>query len=119
MPHYSRETPNQDTDNQAEPCENRASAQIARIFSGVETVSINALTGSIIINYSDCTTSAESILDILREKGYYHISQEEQPERAIETVVSRVGTTVGKFILGAAVEKAFEGSMLSLLAFLV
>ncbi|SPF32173.1 conserved hypothetical protein [Syntrophobacter sp. SbD1] len=88
-------------------------------FPGVETVSINALTGSIIINYSDCTTNAESILNILREKGYYHFSQEEQPERAIETVVSRVGTTVGKVILGAAVEKAFEGSMLSLLAFLV
>ena len=87
--------------------------------SGVDAVSINALTGSITINHSGCATDSESILNMLEEKGYYKTSPTEELEHPIETVVSRVGTTVGKAILGAVVEKAFEGSMLSLLAFLV
>ena len=87
--------------------------------SGVDAVSINALTGSITINHSGCVADSESILNMLEEKGYYKTSPTEELEHPIETVVSRVGTTVGKAIVGAVVEKAFEGSMLSLLAFLV
>lgn len=86
---------------------------------GVDAVSINALTGSITINYSSCATDPDSILNVLEEKGYYKISQNGELEHPIETVVSKVGTTVGRAILGAAVEKVFEGSMLSLLALLV
>ena len=37
----------------------------------------------------------------------------------METAVSKVGATVGKMLVGAFVEKAFEDSMLSFLAFLV
>jgi len=88
-------------------------------LSGVDAVSINALTGSITINYSDCETDSESILSILEEKGYYRISSLEDQEHPIETAVSKVGTTVGKVLVGAFVEKAFEGSMLSFLALLV
>jgi len=88
-------------------------------LSGVDAVSINALTGSITINYSDCETDSESILSILEEKGYYRIASSEEQEHPIETAVSKVGTTVGKVLVGAFVEKAFEGSMLSFLALLV
>ena len=88
-------------------------------LSGVDAVSINALTGSITINYSDCETDSESILSILEEKGYYRISSSKEQEHPIETAVSKVGTTVGKVLVGAFVEKAFEGSMLSFLALLV
>ncbi len=88
-------------------------------LSGVDAVSINALTGSITINYSGCATGSESILSILKEKGYYRISPIEEQEHPFETVASKVGTTVGKAIVGACVEKAFEGSMLSFLALLI
>jgi copper chaperone CopZ len=88
-------------------------------LSGVDAVSINALTGSITINYSGSQTDSGSILSILQEKGYYRISSTEEQEHPIETAVSKVGTTVGKVLVGAFVEKAFEGSMLSFLALLV
>lgn len=80
---------------------------------------INALTGSITINYTDSATDPESILNILRENGYFKVSPIKEEERPIETAVSKVGITVGKAIVGAFIEKAFEGSMFSLLAFLV
>jgi copper chaperone CopZ len=88
-------------------------------LSGVDAFSINALTGSITINYSGGATDSESILSILKEKGYYRISPIEEQEHPFETVASKVGTTVGKAIVGAFVEKAFEGSMLSFLALLI
>ena len=88
-------------------------------LSGVDAVSINALTGSITINYSGSATDSESILSILKEKGYYRISPIEEQEHPVEDAVSKVGTTVGKVLVGAFVEKAFEGSMLSFLALLV
>ncbi len=92
---------------------------LLQAVSGVNAISINALTGSITINHSGCATDSESILNVLKEKGYYKTSPADEREHPIETVVSRVGTTVGKAIVGAVVEQVFEGSMLSLLAFLV
>ncbi|MGA2938766.1 MAG: HMA2 domain-containing protein [Syntrophobacteraceae bacterium] len=88
-------------------------------LSGVDAVSINALTGSITINYSGSATDSESILSILKEKGYYRISPIEEQEHPVEDAVSKVGTAMGKAIVGAFVEKAFEGSMLSFLALLI
>ncbi len=46
---------------------------------------INALTGSITINYTDSATDPESILNILRENGYFKVSPIKEEERPIET----------------------------------
>lgn len=92
---------------------------ILESLSGVDAVSINALTGSITINHSGCEKDSESILNIFKEKGYYPISNMEDQGHPIEAAAAKVGTTLGKAIAGAVVGKAFEGSMLSLLAFLV
>lgn len=101
------------------PVETEKVRALLQSLPGVGEVSVNALTGSVTISYSDCDTEAESILEILRDRGYYRFSTIEEPERPIEAAVSRVGTTLGKVILGAAVEKAFESSMLSFLTLLV
>ena len=101
------------------PVEIEKVREILQSLSGVDNFSINALTGSITINYSSCATDSESILSVLKEKGYYRISPAEEQEPLMETVVSKVGTTVGKALVGAFVQQAFEGSMLSFLALLV
>jgi copper chaperone CopZ len=101
------------------PIEIERVRELLHSLPGVDAVSINALTGSVTINHSGSQTDAGSILNVLEKNGYYKISQTMEQEHPIETVVSKVGTTVGRAILGAAVEKVFEGSMLSLLALLV
>jgi hypothetical protein len=101
------------------PAEIEKIRQLLHSFPGIDAVSINGLTGSVTINHSGCEANCESILKMLEEKGYYQSSQTEENEYPIETVVSRVGTTLGRVILGAAVEKVLEGSMLSFLALLV
>jgi hypothetical protein len=84
----------------------------------IDAFDINPVTGSITITYSDCTADAESILDVLKESGYLQAFRKEE-QHSIEIAVSKIGTTVGKLLVGAFVEKAFEGSMLSFLALLV
>ena len=101
------------------PVEIEKVRRLLQSLPGIDAFSVNGLTGSITINYSCIETDYQSILKILEENGYYKISQTQEIEHPIETVVSKVGTTLGKAILGAAVEKAFEGSMLSFLALLV
>jgi copper chaperone CopZ len=84
---------------------------------GVRTVSVNAMTGSITVLHCGSAVDSESILSLLKKDGYFTVSEER--DHHMESLVSRVGATIGKVILGAVVEKAFEGSMLSFLAFLV
>jgi hypothetical protein len=91
--------------------------RLLQSLRGIDSFDINPVTGSITITYVDAT-DPESILNVLREKGYFKVFQKEE-QHPIETAVSKVGTTVGKVLVGAFVEKAFEGSMLSFLAFLV
>ncbi len=59
----------------------------------VGALDINAVTGSITINYCDSEFDPESILNILRENGYLNspIKEEECP---IDAAVSKVGITV-------------------------
>jgi hypothetical protein len=91
-----------------------------RAMPGIETVSVNALTGSITVMHSGSAAESESILSVLKDEGYVkdlQVAGEGDPP--MESFLSRFGATVGKVVLGAVVEKAFEGSMLSFLAFLV
>ena len=103
------------------PVEAEKVCGMLRSVPGVETVSVNGLTGSLTVFHSDSAADSESILSLLKEKGYFKASEERDhcEESRIDSIVSRIGATVGKVILGAVVEKAFEGSMLSFLAFLV
>lgn len=84
---------------------------------GVETVLVNALTGSVTVLHGGSTADSESILDVLKDSGYFTSTEERKDP--MEPFLSKIGATVGKIVLGAVVEKAFEGSMLSFLALLV
>ncbi|MDR3566996.1 MAG: hypothetical protein P4L43_03105 [Syntrophobacteraceae bacterium] len=105
--------------------QNAAEAEKVRAMlatvSGVETVDVNGLTGSITVYHSGSATDSDSILGVLKNNGYFRALEEpnHHPDHHMESLVSRIGATIGKVILGAVVEKAFEGSMLSFLAFLV
>jgi hypothetical protein len=100
------------------PAEVDKARQLLQSLREIDAFDINPLTGSIIITYADSATDPESILRVLREKGYCEVSGNKGPH-PIETAATKVGTAVAKVLVGAFVEKAFEGSMLSILAFLV
>lgn len=88
-------------------------------IGGVATVDFNPTTGSLLINYNHKTTKHEDIIGLLERKGYFDRTKAESNEGYIQTAAQKTGSFIGKAALGMAIEKAFEGSALSLISFLI
>lgn len=88
-------------------------------ITGIATVDINLVTGSLLVNYNPKTASPKDIISILQRKGYFDESKAATNEQYIHGAASKAGQIVGKAVLGAFVQEALEGSALSLLAALL
>jgi copper chaperone CopZ len=88
-------------------------------MSGIATVDINLTTGSILINYNSKVVKSKDIVALLQRKGYFDASKAQTNDQYIKTAASKAGSVLGKVVLGTFVEKAFEGSALSLLGILL
>lgn len=99
-----------------------AAVEIRKILSamnGVATVDINLITGSVLINYNPATVQYKDIVGMLQRKGYFDTSKAITNDQYIQRAASKAGNIVGKAIFGTFVEKAFEGSALSLITLLI
>lgn len=91
---------------------------LSNVF-GVGSSTVSTVTGSVIINYDPNLINAQNVLDRLRQKGYYDPSRAVGTDQALEGKIQRTSEIIGKALLGHVVERAFEGSALSLLAVLI
>jgi copper chaperone CopZ len=87
--------------------------------SGVHTVSVNPLTGSIIVNYDFKAVSDHSIVDLLEHHGYFRSDKALTNDEYIHGAVSKAGHVVWNAVLGSFVGLALEGTPLSFLSVLV
>lgn len=88
-------------------------------IQGVAAVDFNPMTGSLLINYNHKTTKHEDIVALLERKGYFDRTKATTNGKYIHAAAEKTGRLIGKAALGMAIEKAFEGSALSLLAILI
>ncbi|MGD0885567.1 MAG: HMA2 domain-containing protein [Thermodesulfovibrionales bacterium] len=86
---------------------------------GIATVDINLTTGSILINYNPKTIHHNDIINTLQRTGFFDTSRALNTDQYIHRAASQAGTIVGKVIFGTFVEKALEGSALSLITLLI
>jgi heavy-metal-associated domain-containing protein len=86
---------------------------------GVHAVAANPVTGSVVVNYDPKCTTSKGIMEILSQGGYFHPEKAVTTDRYINSSAQKVGHLVGKAVLGACVEKMFEGSALSLITVLL
>jgi len=86
---------------------------------GVAAVDYNYVTGSLLINYNSRTTSQNDIIGLLERKGYFDRKKASGTDGYIQSAAEKTGRFVGKAALGMAIEKAFEGSALSLISLLI
>ncbi len=93
--------------------------KILSTMNGIATVDINLLTGSILINYNPKAANYKDIVSLLQRKGYFDTTKALTNDQYIHNAVSKAGHFASKAVFGSVVEKAFEGSALSLLAFLI
>ena len=93
--------------------------KILETVVGIDSTAVRPLTGSVIINYDSKTVDSATILDILRRKGYFDASKVQTKDDYMETAITKAGGIIGKALFGFFLEKAFEGSALSLLSVLI
>lgn len=97
-----------------------AGVQVAMAgIEGVEAVTINPLTGSIVVTHEAVNGTRERILDALMRMGHFEASKAVTHDQYIKDKASKAGKVIGRVVMGTFVEKAFEGSALSLLALLI
>lgn len=90
-----------------------------RTFSGIEDLTINSVTGSVVIRYNRGATDSRRILLYLTDNGFIDLEKAVTSGQYMNKSAEKIGQTLGKAVFGAFVEKAFEKSALSLLAALI
>jgi copper chaperone CopZ len=93
--------------------------RLLKNIDGIDSTAVNTLTGSVIVNYNSKAVTSERIIDTLTRNGYVDPSKTVSNDQYIENAITRAGGVFGKALLGLCLEKAFEGSALSLLTVLI
>jgi len=92
--------------------------QLLRV-GGVQSVKTSAITGSIIVYYDPKIISSNEITNIVAEQGYFDKKKAVTSDQYLNHSFGKVGQVIGKAVFGTMIEKAFEGSALSLIAALL
>ncbi len=88
-------------------------------LAGVEEVTANAFTGSIVVIHDRDAIGAQDVLDLLDELGHIDASHGAPTAVYHERAFSKAGAAVGKAVFGMAVERALAPRGLSFLAALL
>jgi copper chaperone CopZ len=87
-----------------------------RDLDGVANVTVNPVTGSVLVNYDCGLIDPKDVLRLLEEKGYFDPSSAVTRETSLETMKEKARYAVGKAVFGWAVDRALEANGLSFLA---
>ena len=92
---------------------------LLREKQGIDSIEVNALTGSLTVNFDESQVSSSALLNLLSQEGHIDLSKLVSSSRYMDTLFSDVGRFASKAIVSLAVDKAFEGSSLSIIAALI
>jgi hypothetical protein len=93
----------------------RAIHELLNPLGGINAVSSNPVTGSLVIIYDAESTGADQILQVLNRAGYFDPEKAVTNDQYIHGIVSRTGGLLWKSISGAFVETAVRHPAVSLL----
>jgi hypothetical protein len=96
--------------------------QVRVLFSsinGIESIDVNEVTGSVVVNYAEDLILPHQILTMLRDNGYYDDSRASSINSELHGTASRIGGQVGKAIFSWAVGQILKANGLSFLAVLI
>lgn len=88
-------------------------------INGIQSITTNPRTGSIIMTYNEKKLTSKMLLDMLKTRGIFNPAKALTNDQYIHSNASKASQIVYKAVVGAFVEKAFEGSALSLLTVLL
>ena len=98
---------------------NAAEIQDLLDIYGVDNITVNHLTGSVVVTFDTDLLSPEQLLALLKEKGYYDNCRTVTCDQKLQRASDIAAAKFGRAMFGYAVGKALEASGLSLLAALI
>jgi len=88
-------------------------------ITGVESASINTVTGSVLIRFDEAAINPHEIMHLLTREGYIDLAKLITSRQDSEDGFSRAWALASRALLGLVIGKAFEGSPLTLLTALI
>jgi hypothetical protein len=88
-------------------------------LEGVNAVTFNPLTGSVVVLFEPDRIGPEQISGFLKDGGLFDPSQVISADEHLQDAVTRAGLRIGKLAFGWALSKTLEAKGLSLLAALI
>ncbi|MGO9567978.1 MAG: HMA2 domain-containing protein [Desulfomonilaceae bacterium] len=85
-------------------------------LSGIKSTSVNTVTGSVIVHYDPDIVHSRTILTLLSREEYIDVARAVSSHQYVETTLSKAGHLASKALLGFALDRALQGSPLSILA---
>lgn len=92
---------------------------LLREMNGIESISANTVTGSVVVKYVPALLQSEQILSILKKNSLFDETSAVTMDLAVAEAGSKVGRALSKAFCGWAVGRALEGTSLSFLAVLI
>ncbi|MCL5124944.1 MAG: hypothetical protein M1511_10690 [Deltaproteobacteria bacterium] len=92
---------------------------LLREKQGIHLIEVNPLTGSIKVNFDESQVSSTTLLNLLSQEGHIDLTKLVSSSRYMDTMFFQAGRVASKAIVGLALDKAFEGSSLSIIAALI
>ncbi|MGO8880878.1 MAG: HMA2 domain-containing protein [Desulfomonilaceae bacterium] len=86
---------------------------------GIDSIDVNALTGSVKVNFDESQVTSTTLLNLLSQEGHIDLTKLVSSSRYMDTVFSEAGRVASKAILSLVLDKALEGSSLSIIAALI
>jgi cation transport ATPase len=84
-------------------------------LSGIESASVNTVTGSVTVHYDPETIRSRAILSLLSREEYIDVTRAIPSHQYVETALSKAGRVASKALIGFALDRALQGSPLSIL----
>ncbi len=98
------------------PAEAVFAAELVESHEGVMRCNANNVTGSLLIQYDQTATDANTVLQLLKDRGYVEGSTAaDQSVRQLESIVLRVGEAIVKAMAMAVIEKLARRSAMAVI----
>ena len=98
------------------PPEAAFAAKLVESHEGVMRCNANNVTGSLLIQYDPNATDANTVLQLLKDRGYVEGSTvTDQSVRQLESIVLRVGEAIVKAMAMAVIEKLARRSAMAVI----
>jgi Heavy metal associated domain 2 len=88
-------------------------------LSGIKSASVNTFTGSVTVHYDPEIINSRAILTLLAREQYIDVARAIPSHQYVETALYKAGHVASKALLGFALDRALQGSPLSILTALI